>query len=87
METLKVSGKTNPRKLAGALHAALKKNGGRVAVQAVGAKAVNQAIKAVAIARGMAAPEGANIKVVPGFTDVQIEDQKITALQFNVLWN
>ena len=55
METLKVSSKSNPNSVAGALANAFRSNG-KVEIQAVGAGALNQAIKAVAIARGLATP-------------------------------
>jgi len=83
---LKVSSKTNPKKLAGAIYQALKQNGGEVCLQAIGAGAVNQAVKGVAIARGFAAPEGANLKVVPGFKDAADEDKQVTAINLNVFW-
>lgn len=81
---LKVSGKTNPKKLAGALYIGLKENGGEVQIQAVGASAVNQAIKAVSIARGMSAPSGQELVLIPGFVDIQIEDRNITAIQLKI---
>lgn len=57
-EVFKVSSKTEPGKLAGAM-AGVVRTGGEISIQAIGAGAVNQAIKAVAIARGFLAP-GAN---------------------------
>lgn len=80
---LKVSGKTNPRKLAGALYVGLKESG-EVQIQAVGAGAVNQAVKAVSIARGMSAPTGRELVLIPGFVDIQIENRNITAIQLKV---
>lgn len=82
---LKVSGSTHPKKLAGAICKGLEENGGEVAVQAIGAAAVNQALKGIAIARAISAPEGADLKVVPGFKDVEINGRKITAMQLHVL--
>jgi stage V sporulation protein S len=64
----------------------LEENGGRIAVQAIGAAAVSQAVKGIAIARAMAAPGGADLKVVPGFKDVELNGRKITAMQMHVLW-
>ncbi|MEW5899452.1 MAG: stage V sporulation protein S [Bacillota bacterium] len=80
---LKVSSRTEPKKLAGAIYHALKENDGKVQLQAIGAGAVNQAVKGVAIARGLAAPEGAELKIVPSFTDA--EDNG-TAINLNVYW-
>ena len=60
METLKVSSKSNPNSVAGALANVFREKGA-VEIQAVGAGALNQAIKAVAIARGFVAPSGKNL--------------------------
>ena len=72
METLKVSSKSNPNSVAGAL-ANVFRSSGSVEIQAVGAGALNQAIKAVAIARGFLAPSGKNLVCIPAFTDISIE--------------
>lgn len=55
METLKVSSKSNPNSVAGALANVFREKG-TVEIQAIGAGALNQAIKAIAIARGLATP-------------------------------
>lgn len=81
---LKVSSKTKPNKLAGAILHALRENGGSVELQAIGAGAVNQAVKAVAIARGMATPEEAELKVIPGFADIEAGEKQMTALRLKV---
>ena len=83
---LRVSSKTEPKKLAGAIYRALKQNGGEVCLQAIGAGAVNQAVKGVAIARGFAAPEGANLKIVPGFKENAGDSGQVTAVSLNVFW-
>ena len=57
MEILKVSAKSNPNSVAGALAGVLREKGG-AEIQAIGAGALNQAIKATAIARGFVAPSG-----------------------------
>ena len=75
METLKVSSKSNPNSVAGAL-ANVFRSDGNVEIQAVGAGALNQAIKAVAIARGFLAPSGKNIVCVPAFTDISIDGEE-----------
>lgn len=56
METLKVSSKSNPNSVAGALANVFREKG-TVEIQAIGAGALNQAIKAVAIARGRVTPQ------------------------------
>ena len=79
METLKVSSKSNPNRVAGAL-ANVFRASGSVEIQAVGAGALNQAIKAVAIARGFLAPAGKNIVCIPAFTDIAIDGEERTAI-------
>lgn len=80
METIKVSSKSNSNKVAGALTALLKEND-VVEVQTVGAGALNQSIKAIAIARGFLAPSGKNITCIPTFADVKIDDITKTAIK------
>lgn len=80
METLKVGTKSNPSKVAGALANVIRQTGS-VEIQAIGAGALNQAIKAVAIARGFVAPSGKNIVCIPAFTDITIEGEEKTAIK------
>jgi stage V sporulation protein S len=54
-------------------------------MQAVGAGAVNQAVKAIAIARGYLAPSGIDLVCIPAFVDVKIDDTEKTAIRFIVL--
>ena len=63
MEILKVSAKSNPNSVAGAL---------------------NQAVKAVAIARGFVAPHGVDLICIPAFTDIKIEGEERTAIKLIV---
>ena len=74
METLKVSSKSNPSSVAGALANVFREKG-NVEIQAVGAGALNQAIKAVAIARGFMAPSGKNLVCIPAFADITIDGE------------
>ena len=76
METLKVSSKSNPSSVAGALANVFREKG-NVEIQAVGAGALNQAIKAVAIARGFMAPSGKNLVCIPAFADITIDAIKL----------
>ena len=71
MEILKVSAKSNPNSVAGALAGVLREKGG-AEIQAIGAGALNQAIKSIAIARGFVAPGGIDLVCVPAFTDIEI---------------
>ena len=80
METLKVSSKSNPNRVAGALANSFRSSGD-VEIQAVGAGAINQAIKAIAIARGFLAPSGKNIVCIPAFADISIEGEERTAIK------
>ena len=83
METLKVGSKSNPNSVAGAL-ANLFKEKGNVEIQAIGAGALNQAIKAIAIARGFIAPSGKNLVCIPAFTDIIIDGEERTAIKLIV---
>lgn len=83
MEVLKVSAKSNPKSVAGALAAVFRQHG-KVEIQAVGAGAVNQAVKAIAIARGFIAPNGIDIVMVPAFTEIAIDGEERTAIKFIV---
>ena len=83
METLKVGTKSNPSSVAGALANVIRQN--EIAeIQAIGAGALNQAIKAVAIARGFVAPSGKNLVCIPAFTDIIINGDEKTAIKLIV---
>lgn len=79
MEVLKVSAKSNPNSVAGALAGVLRERGG-AEMQAIGAGALNQAVKAVAIARGFIAPSGMDLICIPAFTDIQIDGEERAAI-------
>jgi len=83
METLKVSANSRTKNLAGAL-AAVVRNEGAVELQAIGAGAVNQAIKAIAVARGYVAPNGIDLVFKPSFVEIMINDEERTAIKFTV---
>ena len=83
MDVLKVSAKSNPKSVAGALAAVLRESG-TAELQAVGAGAVNQSIKAIAIARGFVAPNGINLITIPAFVEIVIDDEERTAIRFIV---
>jgi len=80
MEVLKVSAKSNPNSVAGALAGVLREKGG-AEIQAIGAGALNQAVKAVAIARGFVAPSGIDLICIPAFTDILIDGEERTAIK------
>ena len=77
METLKVGTKSNPNSVAGALANVIREKG-IVEIQSIGAGALNQAIKAIAIARGFVAPSGKNLVCIPAFTDIQVSGEERT---------
>jgi stage V sporulation protein S len=83
VEQLKVSTKSNPNSVAGAVAGALRQSGA-VEVQVVGAGALNQAIKAVAIARGYVAASGIDLVCIPTFADIEIEGERRTAIRLAV---
>jgi stage V sporulation protein S len=82
-EILKVSAHSRPSAVAGAI-AAVIRNCGRADVQAIGAGATNQAIKAIAIARDYLHPDNIDIVVIPAFIDVIIADEERTAIRLVV---
>ena len=83
METLKVSSKSNPNSVAGAL-ANVFREADVTEIQAIGAGALNQAIKAIAICRGFVAPSGKNLVCIPAFTDIVIDGEERTAIKLIV---
>lgn len=83
MEVLKVSTSSKPNLVAGAL-SAIVREAGSVELQTIGAGALNQAIKAIAIARGFLAPGGIELVCVPAFVDIEVEGEKRTAIKLIV---
>ncbi len=83
MEQLKVSTRSNPNSVAGAM-AGVVRSQGAVEVQVVGAGALNQAIKAVAIARGYVAASGIDLVCVPSFADITISGEQRTAIRLRI---
>jgi len=83
VEVLKVSAKSNPNSVAGALAGVLREKGG-AEIQAIGAGALNQAVKAIAISRGFVAPGGIDLITIPAFTDIEIEGEERTAIKLIV---
>ncbi|NLC87381.1 MAG: stage V sporulation protein S [Clostridiaceae bacterium] len=83
MEVLKISSKSNPNSVAGAI-AGLIKEESKAEMQAIGAGALNQAVKAVAIARGFVAPSGVDLVCIPAFTEVEVEGEDRTGIRIIV---
>lgn len=79
-EILKVSSKSLPNAVAGAL-AGLVREGKKVELEAIGAGAVNQAVKAAAIARGFVAPSGVDMIIIPAFDETEIDGENRTVMK------
>jgi len=82
-EVLKVSARSRPSAVAGAI-AGVVRESGRAEVQAIGAGATNQAVKAVAIARDYLHETGIEAICLPAFIDVTIDDEDRTAIRLIV---
>ncbi len=80
---LRVSSDSSPTSVAGAIAGFIKEEG-EVQMQCIGAGAVNQATKAIAIARGYVASNGYDLVSVPAFVDVEINGEERTAIRFTV---
>ncbi len=83
MEVLKVSANSNPNSVAGALAGVLREQG-KAEMQAIGAGALNQAVKAIAIARGFVASSGVDLVCTPAFIDIEINGEEKTAIKLVV---
>ena len=83
METLKVSSKSEPKSVAGAI-AAILRNGETVEINAIGAAAVNQVVKSIAVARGYVAPNGIDLICVPAFAQLEVDGKEKTSIRFTV---
>ena len=83
IDVLKVSSKSNPNSVAGALAGVVRTNGS-VEIQVVGAGALNQAVKAIAIARGYMATSGQDLNCRPTFADIRIDGENRTAIRLHV---
>lgn len=82
-EVLKISSKSNPNAIAGAIAGMIKEKE-RVEMQAIGAGAINQSMKAVAIARSYVAANGIDLVCIPAFCIVKVEDEDKTGMKFIV---
>lgn len=80
---LKVSSKTDTKNLAGCIAKSINEKG-YCEVHAIGAGAVNQAVKAIAIARGMVATYGKNLICIPAFKSVIVDSAEVSAILFKV---
>lgn len=83
MDVLKVSSKSNPNMVAGALAGVIRESG-KAELQAIGAGAVNQAVKAVAIASTFLSSAGLQLFCVPSFAEVKIDGEDRTSIRMTV---
>ena len=83
MDVLRVSARSRPASVAGAIAESLREHG-RAEAQAIGAAAVNQAVKAIAVTRGFVAPQGMDLVTVPAFVEITINGEERTAIRFMV---
>ena len=84
MVVLKVAARSDPNSVSGAIAGALEEHG-VVELHAIGAGAVNQTVKAIAIARRLVEKEGSlSIKVIPGFMELKIAGERKTGIRFIV---
>lgn len=83
METFKVAASSNPKSVAGAITAVIEQDG-EVELLAIGANAVNQSVKAIAIARGHVVPEGIELVTIVAFSKTEIDGNEKTAIKFLV---
>lgn len=82
-DVIRVAAQSRSTAVAGAIAGVIREHG-RAEVQAIGAGAVNQAVKAAAIARGYLALEGLDVVLVPSFADVEIGGQERTAIRLAI---
>ena len=82
-ELIKVSAQSRSTAVAGAIAGVMREHG-YAEVQAIGASAVNQVIKAVAIARGYLEQDNIDLAIVPSFTEVDIDGNERTAVRLAV---
>lgn len=83
MSVLRVSSKSDPNSVAGALAGTIREQG-KAEMQTIGAGALNQAVKSIAIARGFVAPSGIDLICWPAFVDVEIDGNERTAIKLFV---
>ncbi|MFP4321723.1 MAG: stage V sporulation protein S [Anaerolineales bacterium] len=83
VDIIKVSARSRSTAVAGAIAGVIREHG-RAEVQSIGAGAVNQAIKAAAIARGYLEDDGIEVIIIPSFTDIEIDGQERTAVRLSI---
>ena len=80
-KTLRVSSKSDSNKIAGMIAHCIQ-DGEKIELQAIGAGAVNQVVKAIATARGFVATNGIDLYCIPAYCEVDVEDEVRTGIKF-----
>lgn len=83
IKLIKVSTKSKPNSVAGAIAGMIRSNS-RVQIQTIGAGALNQAVKGIAIARGFIAPTGQELVCIPFFKDIEVNGEVRTAIVLDI---
>ena len=83
-EPLRVRASSNPNAVAGALAGVVREEG-VVELQTIGAGALNQAVKALAIARGFMTSEGIDLICRPAFEDITVDDRVLTSIRLIIV--
>ena len=83
VDIIRVAAQSRSTAVAGAIAGVVREHG-RAHVQAIGAGAVNQAVKAAAIARGFLTLDGLDVVCIPSFIDVEIGGQERTAIRITI---
>jgi len=83
MVVLRVSSTSEPKLVAGAI-AAILRNGEPVEINAIGAAAVNQVVKSIAVARGYVTPNGIDLVCIPAFSQIEVGGKEKTSIKFIV---
>lgn len=83
VKLLKVSSNSKPNSVAGAI-AGMIRTEKKVQVQTIGAGALNQAVKGIAIARGFIAPTGQELVCIPFFKDIEVNGEVKTAMVLTI---
>lgn len=83
VQVLQVASSSQPASVAGAIAGVIRERR-FCELQAIGAGAINQTVKAIAIARGYLAPSGIDLMCTPSFADIEINGEERTAIRFKV---
>ena len=83
MDFIKVAGSSKVNKVAGSIAIALRDKD-LIDIQAIGPNAVNQAVKAIATARGILTPKGLDLVCVPTYIMIKVEDGERTGISFRI---